>query len=76
MTGHPSGRTVALSTLTPQPDGGVVLRRWSMCEHCAAALTEPLGEPDTEVLMPADAVGRIIARGPDPESVVIAREPS
>lgn len=76
MSDYEPAQTAAVSVITQQADGTVVLRRWNVCEHCAATLTEPLGEPDTEVLMPADAIGRIIARGPDPDSVMITREPT
>lgn len=61
----------ALSIVTTNPDGGVVLRRWYVCACCADRLTAELGEPDVEALVAAETVGLIAARSGELTGVVL-----
>ncbi|MEV1245141.1 hypothetical protein [Nonomuraea sp. NPDC049750] len=70
MSGHGTG-TAVLSIVTRQPDGSCVLRRWYVCACCANDIVAGLGEPSMEALVPAEAVGRIMARPADLEGVIV-----
>ncbi|MGP4092989.1 hypothetical protein [Nonomuraea sp. KM90] len=69
MSGH--GSPAALSIVTRQPDGSIVLRRWYVCPCIADQLTAQLGEPAVEALADADAVSHIMSRSAGLEGLVI-----